>query len=57
MRHLYLAPMIAFTSLLLAFAIVPVSPGWWSPTQHLGICLPDDGRAGGLRGAVCGLVK
>ena len=51
-----LAPMIAFTSLLLAFAIVPVSPGCCRP-EHRDFVLPDDGRSGGLRGAVCGLVK
>ncbi|MGU0161628.1 hypothetical protein ACVXHB_24725 [Escherichia coli] len=50
--------MIAFTSLLLAFAIVPVSPGsgWFRP-EHRDFVLPDDGRSGGLRGAVCGLVS
>lgn len=53
-----LAPMIAFTSLLLAFAIVPVSPGWVvCRPEHRDFVLPDDGRSGGLRGAVCGLVK
>lgn len=53
-----LAPMIAFTSLLLAFAIVPVSPGWSGcRPEHRDFVLPDDGRSGGLRGAVCGLVK
>ncbi len=31
------APMIAFTSLLLAFAIVPVSPGYGLPTRNIGI--------------------
>ncbi len=53
-----LAPMIAFTSLLLAFAIVPVSPGSGGRRpEHRDFVLPDDGRSGGLRGAVCGLVK
>lgn len=52
-----LAPMIAFTSLLLAFAIVPVSPGCGCRPEHRDFVLPDDGRSGGLRGAVCGLVK
>lgn len=32
-----LAPMIAFTSLLLAFAIVPVSPGWVVADLNIGI--------------------
>ncbi len=32
-----LAPMIAFTSLLLAFAIVPVSPGWIVADLNIGI--------------------
>lgn len=31
------APMIAFTSLLLAFAIVPVSPGWVVADLNIGI--------------------
>ncbi len=32
-----LAPMIAFTSLLLAFAIVPVSPTWVVADPNIGI--------------------
>lgn len=53
-----LAPMIAFTSLLLAFAIVPVQSGLGGcRPEHRDFVLPDDGRSGGLRGAVCGLVK
>lgn len=56
-RHLYLAPMIAFTSLLLAFAVCQsVRVGGCRP-EHRDFVLPDDGRFGGLRGAVCGLVK
>lgn len=53
-----LAPVIAFTSLLLSFAIVPVSPamgGCGSQYRHL--ILPDDGGAGGLRRAVRRLVQ
>ncbi len=53
-----LAPVIAFTSLLLAFAIVPVSPTWVVADLNIGIpLLPDDGRPGGLRGAVRRLVE
>ncbi|XPE60153.1 hypothetical protein ACNKHQ_13580 [Shigella flexneri] len=53
-----LAPVIAFTSLLLAFAIVPVAQAGWSPSlQHRDPVLPDDGRAHGLRRAVHRLVS
>ncbi len=53
-----LAPVIAFTSLLLAFAIVPVSPTWVvADPEHRHPLLLDDGRPGGLRGAVRRLVE
>jgi NADH-quinone oxidoreductase subunit H len=52
-----LAPMIAFTSLLLAFAIASQSGLGGCRPEHRDFVLPDDGRSGGLRGAVCGLVK
>jgi len=35
--------------MLLAFAIVPVSPSWWLPTEHWYFVLPDAGRPRGLR--------
>jgi hypothetical protein len=52
-----LAPMIAFSSLLLAFAIVPVSPTWGCGSEHRYPVLPDDGRSGGLCRAVRRLVE
>ncbi len=52
-----LAPVIAFTSLLLAFAIVPVSHVGGGRPEHRHPLLPDDGRPGGLRGAVRRLVE
>lgn len=52
-----LAPVIAFTSLLLAFAIVPVSPTWVVADLNIDPVLPDDGRSGGLCGAVRRLVE
>ena len=52
-----LAPMIAFTSLLLACDCASQSGLGGCRPEHRDFVLPDDGRSGGLRGAVCGLVK
>ncbi len=50
-RVIFTLAVIAFTSLLLAFAIVPVSPTWGGRPEHRHL-LPDDGRL-----AVCGAVR
>ncbi|BEA10041.1 hypothetical protein VEE26_05480 [Escherichia coli] len=53
-----LAPMIAFTSLLLGLCDCASQSGLGGcRPEHRDFVLPDDGRSGGLRGAVCGLVK
>lgn len=52
-----LAPVIAFTSLLLAFAIVPVSPTWVVADLNIGILFFLMMAGGGLRGAIRRLVE
>lgn len=52
-----LAPVIAFTSLLLAFAIVPVSPSWVVADLNIGILFFLMMAGGGLRGPVRRLVE
>lgn len=56
-RHLYHGTDDCLYLAAAGLAIVPVSPGYGCRPEHRDFVLPDDGRSGGLRGAVCGLVK